>query len=389
MVAWKAVSKQATAGTSGRIWLTRWMPRSDIGWCRGARSTRASRPRTTSASTRTGSVNLPPPWTTRCPTASIGLLLATISRRAPWSTSPLGASTSSELTRLSSSSTDSLRVLEPAFTTRTRTWPGRSVGPGPAGDLGIVLSGDPGISARPRPFIFHLLAQGGRVGTQPGHPVDHVHDEMETVEVVQHHHVERSGGRALFLVTADVHVGVVVPPVGEAVYEPGVAVVGEDHGPVSRENVVELPVGKAVRVLAFGLDAHEVDDVNNPDLERRQFLAQDVHGGERLQRRDVPTAAHDYIRVAAVVGRPVPNPDPPGAMQDRLFHRQVIERRLLASDYHVHVMAATQAMVGYREQTVRVWRQVHPYNFGLFVDDVVYEPGVLVRKPVVILAPNV
>ncbi len=165
MVAWKAVSKQATAGTVGRIWLTRSRPRSDIGWCSGARSTRASRARTTSASTRTGSVNLPPPWTTRCPTASIGLFLATISRRAPWSTSPLAASRSSELTRLSSSSTDSLRVLEPAFTSRTRTWPRRSVGPGPTGDVGIVFSGDPGISARPRPFVFHLLAQGGRVGT--------------------------------------------------------------------------------------------------------------------------------------------------------------------------------------------------------------------------------
>ena len=38
MVAWKAVSKQATAGSPGSAALTASMPASDLGWCSGARS---------------------------------------------------------------------------------------------------------------------------------------------------------------------------------------------------------------------------------------------------------------------------------------------------------------------------------------------------------------
>ena len=73
MVAWNAVSKQATAGTCGSIRLTDSRPRKDLGWCNGARSDSASSRRTTRASTSTGAVNSVPPWTMRWPTASIGL----------------------------------------------------------------------------------------------------------------------------------------------------------------------------------------------------------------------------------------------------------------------------------------------------------------------------
>ena len=65
---------------------------------------------------------------------------------------------------------------------------------------------------------------------------------MESVEVVEHHHVERRGRGALLLVAADMEVVVVGPPVGEAVDERRVAVVGEDHRPVGREEGVELAI---------------------------------------------------------------------------------------------------------------------------------------------------
>ena len=90
IVAWKAVSKQATAGTSTKMLLTSSSPWSDFGWCSGARSVSSSSRRRTSASTSTGAVNSLPPWTTRWPTASIGPFLETKSLAASSSTRPEG-----------------------------------------------------------------------------------------------------------------------------------------------------------------------------------------------------------------------------------------------------------------------------------------------------------
>src|SRR6476619_6829957 len=88
----------------------------------------------------------------------------------------------------------------PALTVRIRI----SSGPGPAGDLGIVLAVLAGVGAGEQAAVEHLLAQPGRPAGQPGYPVDHVDDEPEPVEVVEHHHVEGRGGGALFLVAASV-----------------------------------------------------------------------------------------------------------------------------------------------------------------------------------------
>ena len=70
-------------------------------------------------------------------------------------------------------------------------------------------------------------------------------------------------------------------------------------------------------------------------------------------------------------------------------HRQVVERRLLAGDDDVDVVAAAQAVVGDREQAVGVRRQVDADDLGLLVDHVVDEARVLVGEAVVVLAPHV
>jgi hypothetical protein len=45
-------------------------------------------------------------------------------------------------------------------------------------------------------------------------------------------------------------------------------------------------------------------------------------------------------------------------------------------------------MVGNRQQSVGVRRQVHPDDLGLLVDHVVDEPGILVGESVVVLPPH-
>ena len=76
---------------------------------------------------------------------------------------------------------------------------------------------------------------------------------METIEVVDHAHVERRGRRSLFFVAAHMNVVVAGPPIGQAMDEPGIAVKGEDDRLVDGEERVEVTIGKAVRMLAWGL----------------------------------------------------------------------------------------------------------------------------------------
>ena len=70
-------------------------------------------------------------------------------------------------------------------------------------------------------------------------------------------------------------------------------------------------------------------------------------------------------------------------------HRQPLQRRLLAGDDDVDVVAAAQAVIGDREQAVGVGRQIDADDLGLLVDDVIDEAGILMAEAVVILPPDV
>ena len=75
-------------------------------------------------------------------------------------------------------------------------------------------------------------------------------------------------------------------------------------------------------------------------------------------------------------------------MPARLFHRQPLGRGLLSRHDDVDVVAAAQAVVGDRKQAVAVGRQIDPDHFGLLVDHMVDEAGILVAEAIVILAPD-
>ena len=166
--------------------------------------------------------------------------------------------------------------------------------------------------------------------------------------------------------------------------------VGEDHRPIGREEGVELDVRKAVGMLARRLQLHQVDNVHEPHPEVRQMLVEQVHRGGGLERRHVAGAGHHDVGVAAlVVARPVPDPDSPRAVGDRLVHAEIVERRLLPGNHDVDVLAAAQAVVGDREQAVGVGRQVDTDDLGFLVHDEVDEARVLVREAVVVLPPDV
>jgi hypothetical protein len=111
--------------------------------------------------------------------------------------------------------------------------------------------------------------------------------------------------------------------------------------------------------------------------------------GTRSRGHVAGAGEHDIGLRTSVARGPIPNSDPARAVRDRLVHRQEVQRGLLAGDDHVDVVAAAQAVVSDREQAVAVGREVDPDDLRLLVDDVVDEARVLVREPVVVLAPHV
>ena len=122
---------------------------------------------------------------------------------------------------------------------------------------------------------------------------------------------------------------------------------------------------------------------------------EDVRGREHLDGRHVTRAGEHHVRLAlllwpaAVVACPGPDPGAAGTVQHGLVDVQPLRRRVLSCDDDVDVGAAPQAVVGDREQAVRVRRQVDPDHLGLLVDHVVDEARVLVAEAVVVLAPDV
>ena len=74
------------------------------------------------------------------------------------------------------------------------------------------------------------------------HALDRLDGEVEPVELVEHHHVEGRRRGALLDEAAHMHVGVVGAAIGQPVDEMRIAVEGEDHRPVAREQAVEFRV---------------------------------------------------------------------------------------------------------------------------------------------------
>src|SRR5690349_6443941 len=236
----------------------------------------------------------------RCPIASMPSIPRTAFATRDSSRRPSATSNSRSTRTWSSSSTRlSLRELEPALRTRTLTFytdaslaagftPAASmpeslrrgdggrylrspnirereqrrsrderkprgflslIRPCPVGDFRCVAAVVARVLPRAKATVGHLLPDARGLRPERRHAVDHVHHQMEAVEVVEHHLVEGRRRRAFFLVAAHVDVVVVRAPVSEAVNEPRIPVVGEDHRPVAREQLVELGVAHPMRML--------------------------------------------------------------------------------------------------------------------------------------------
>ena len=111
---------------------------------------------------------------------------------------------------------------------RSAAFPGRPLlCPLPAADRRHVIAVSFDVLLVLDQLLVDRLLEVGRSGAELGKPVDHVLHQMEPVEVVEDHHVERCGRRALLLVPADVQVAV-GPAVGQPVDQRGVSMEAKD-----------------------------------------------------------------------------------------------------------------------------------------------------------------
>ena len=106
------------------------------------------------------------------------------------------------------------------------------------------------------------------------------------------------------------------------------------------EERVELGVGQPVRVLAVRLEAHQVHHVHHAHPQVGQVLAQQAHGGERLERGHVAGAGHHHVglRVPSSLLAQSQMPMPRVQCAAGLVHRQPVQRGLLAGHDHVDVV---------------------------------------------------
>jgi hypothetical protein len=97
---------------------------------------------------------------------------------------------------------------------------------------------------------------------------------MEAIHVIQHQEVEWGCGGAFFLVTSHVEIRVIGAPIRQTVDQGRIAMIGEYDRPIAGEQGVKFAVGETMRVLAFSLEPHQVNDIDQTHLQLRKVLAQ-------------------------------------------------------------------------------------------------------------------
>src|SRR5213593_4601665 len=107
--------------------------------------------------------------------------------------------------------------------------------PGPVANLWHVVAVLPDVLPMlGQPVVEHRL-ELRHARAEAGHAIDDIAEQVKPVEIVEHHHVEWRRRRAFLLVAMDVEVGVIGPPISQAVDQDRIAVKREDYGFVSRK----------------------------------------------------------------------------------------------------------------------------------------------------------
>ena len=148
------------------------------------------------------------------------------------------------------------------------------VAPFPVANLRQILAVSIDVLLMLDEFVLHLLLQIISFYIYLRQAIDDILYKMKPVQFVLYSHVERGCYCALFYISPYMQV-LVGSTIGQAVYQPRVAVEGKDDVLVLSEKSIVVRLAQPVRVLALGLKLHQIDDIDHPDLQRGQRRSQD------------------------------------------------------------------------------------------------------------------
>lgn len=138
-------------------------------------------------------------------------------------------------------------------------------------------------------FVVHHLHKEGTLVSELRKTHHCLADEVETVNMVLNTHIEARGDRTLFHITEHLDVAVVTS-ISELVNELGISVIHEDNGLVLREDRVKCVVAQTVRVILMRIELHQVNNVDETDLQIGHIIAQDGRRCKRFHRRRIAAA---------------------------------------------------------------------------------------------------
>src|SRR5882672_358048 len=142
-------------------------------------------------------------------------------------------------------------------------------------------------------------------------------------------------------------------------------------------------------MYALRLQSHKIYDIDDPDFQLWKVITQDFYRRKRFQSRHVTGAGHNDVRLATfVVAGPTPNADSRRAMFDGGVHIQPLRRGLFARNNDVDIVAAPQAMIGDRQESIGIRWQIDTDDLGLLIHRMIDEAWVLMAEAIVVLPPD-
>ncbi len=220
-------------------------------------------------------------------------------------------------------------------------------------------------------------------------PIDGVDRQAESIGLVVDRQLQRRIDIAFFLIPAHVDPILMAAAICQSMDQRRISVEVEDDGLVRCEQGIEIGVFQAMWMLTDGLQPKQIDDIDKSDFDVGKGLPQKRRRRKSLLCGDIAGRRHHDVRFTVlVVTGPGPYAEPFRAVLDGGVHIQILQVHLLVRNDDIDVVAASEAVVRDREQTVGVGGQVDARHFRALVRHNVDKARVLVSKSVVILAPD-
>ena len=117
---------------------------------------------------------------------------------------------------------------------------------------------------------LQIVQQIRMIFSHAGHMQQRSLRQMIAIEPVQHGHIKRRGGSALFVKSMHVKITMIITLISQTMDQPRIAVEGKDYRLVSGKQVLKLRLAFAMRMLLITLQRHQINNVYYAHAQRRQ-----------------------------------------------------------------------------------------------------------------------